>query len=389
MVKSYQTAKALAGIGMSAYKAYRDYKKSGQSLSTYVLGKPKGRKSTKTRAMTRRGKRKTNSSDAMVASDAIGKRNRQYGRNLKRNTAGAWKLLRSAMQHTTYRLQRTTPMGGTTGAVYLQCRRALAAGANDPMIMPVHCFDVTSAINVNNGVIQNPSTHYQLRFTNETDSASLTWETLGQFAIEGTETGGSASFDTYPNGRDLLSWVHFKALFYAPTTRPTKITVSLVQFKDEDTVPGAPSTTRGTAFWQAMTKRLVYNPVEVGNDSLCRKYLRVLRSTTMYMNPKESTNPENTLTKELNLFWKANRICNYAPFQDDLTKMANIPSDPTGADTDFQKPIADCEPTVHWRSRVFLMVQAQSTWVRSDAPTFSIHPSMDFVLRTKHTNLGA
>lgn len=383
--RNYKPAAMLAIAGAKA--AYNAYK----ARATGAKGAPKKRLGAKLKQAQRR-RRAPRRQDADVHMMAIGKRNVAYGRKPGNTLASAWNVLRANTTSTVWRRQMITPFGGLNGKVFLQCRRATAATASDPLVLPCHLFDITSVLNVNNGnIATGVDTHWQLRFNSDNTASTatvLSWESIGGVGMERTDASANVAFDAYANASSMLDWVSFKALFYCPTNRPTKFQVDICQFGDDRLVPApGASSTFACAFWQAMMKRFCFSPLEVG-DTTMSKHLKVLKSTTIYIDPIDNQSRQQTNTKELNLFYRLNRKIVYNWDQDDVNSIVNLPAG-TQAETDFQKPIGDNQNTAHPSKRIFIMVRAIANYVRGDTPDTTVHPSFDYVLRMKHSNLGA
>lgn len=230
-----------------------------------------------------------------------------------------------------------------------------------------------------NGSIQNPTIGWYPTFSDPTSTATLSWTRAFTYTNENVDNA-TAIVDNYPGGSDTLDWVQAKLLFYAPTTRASRIQVDVVQIRDTRLVPDASTgvSNFACAFWQAMVKRFAYSPLEPGNNEYA-KYLKVLDSKTFIMEAKESTDAVNTNMKELNLFYRFNRKCKYNWADED--KMAMLSQDgQINTDTNISTQ-------VHPRSRIFLMIRGQATNTTADSS--ALHPSYDIVLRAKHSQLAS
>lgn len=276
-----------------------------------------------------------------------------------------------------YYYRNYSAFAGTQGAVFLD--NTSTTTTTGTLSVPVHLYDLTACPNVINNVKVDPAIGWFPKFSNPTDTGTLSWTTGATMQVENI-TGANSIVDNYPGANDTLDWVSARMLFYAPTQRASRIQVDVVQIKDTRLVPDATTGVSqfATAFWQAMAKRYAYNPLEQG-DSRYQKYLKVLDSKTFIMESKESTEAVNTHMKELNLFYRLNRRCTYN--WEDQDKMAMLSQEGQyNNDTNMKTQ-------VHPRARIFLMIRAQAG--NSTAQTTTLHPTYDIVIRTKHSQMSS
>jgi len=306
-----------------------------------------------------------------------------YGRKPKNNFANLSKFVKSNISRSQFGLHAVSRFGGLSGAILLS---QLQTAPGQQVFAPLHMYDVTGVVNTTNiaGVqsIVVPHTSWYLKFSNETNTAVASLVSLGQRLAQ--EAGGAAPLQSsnYPGSSSVMRWIQAKMLFYAPTTVPSKITVQLVQFIDQDLCPDNRTNTtitlnaRASAWYASFMKKQMYSPIET-NQALGFKGIKVLHSEVFIMNPKESTEATSTHYKQLDIFKWMNRKCNYSWSQDQSTSTQN--DDPA-------INAGENETTVHPRAKVFLLITGQAGLATADTAT--LHPSYDLVLKTQHEQLN-
>lgn len=319
------------------------------------------------------------------------KRNVNYGRVPRRTLAQAFKQINSTREVVRLNLQGVKRFGTSFGS-YLLENGQTAAGAT--CVMPCHLYDLTSAFNTNaaNSVVNHP-VFQGLRFTNETDTANTSWLNPGTapgppsvtftWNWENTpEATAAGNLNNFPHGKSVLEWISAKFMFYAPLTQSTKFQVDVIQLTDQRLHPTAGINASNivvddfhTGFWQYMLSQYSYNPIMAQNSKYA-KYVKYLKRTTLYVDPKETTDTSQSRYKELNLFLRFNRTCNYKWDDNDKIGIAT---------NDIESNTGNARTTVHPRARIYLMVRALAGF-RQNATLFSeaVHPSYDLVLKTQH-----
>jgi len=364
-------------------RTYRAAARTAAAIYAGARSVMKGRKAapTKKRVTTRRRKatrgstrRLRNTTETQVS--AYTRQSYVKGRKPRQNLRSAWKLLNQNIANTVYRMGQYSAFAGTSGL--LQLKNISPTATTGPFETPMHLWEVTACPNIVNGVVTTPQIGWFPTLSTPLDSATLSWQQAFGFTVENSDNATNI-IDNYPNANDTLEWVQAKMIFYAPTTRPSRFQVDLVQFKDTRLVPDANTgvTQFATAFYQAMSKRFAFSPLETG-DTKYQKYLKVLDSKTFIIEPKETTDTVNTNMKEVNLFYRLNRRCTYDwADQDRMDMLVNAGQINTGQTISTQ---------VHPRARIFLIVRGQA----ANGPTFSTTtmPSYDILLRSKHSHLS-
>jgi len=300
-----------------------------------------------------------------------------YGRKPRNNFKNLARFVHQNVSKAVYGYHGVSRFGGASGFTFLsQVQTALGT----PVTCPIHLYDMTSVKNVVNNVTTLPQTGYYLQYTNETTSASGVWQPFIVNKQLDTEYSGNTAtlVQNYPNANSTLRWGQAKMIFYAPTTIPSKINVSIIQFIDQDLSPANETliastlNTKATAWYQAYLKSKMFSPIETRQAGGI-KGIKVLHSETFIMNPKESTEATSTHYKQLDIFKWFNRKCNYAWNQSLQTSdQSPVPAVNQGQNS----------TTVHPRARVWLLIQAQAGLATATIPT--LHPSYDLVLRTQH-----
>jgi len=304
----------------------------------------------------------------------------KYGRKPRNTFQQMSKFVKSNISRTVFSIHAASRFGGVGGANKLS---QLQTAAGQVVFAPLHMYDLTGAVNAVSGTVTIPNTMSYLTFSNETNTAVGSIP-IGSLKLTSESAPNVANIvQNYPGPSSVMKWAQARMMFYAPTTVPSKISVSFVQFIDEELCPNTHTTVtkvltpRATAWYQAFMKKQMYNPIET-TQALGFKGIKILHNETFIMNPKESTEATSTHYKQLDIFKWTNRKCNYLWNQDIGT---NTSSDIPAAN------LGECSTTVHPRARVFLMISGQAGIATTDTPT--VHPSYDLVLRTCHEQLAA
>lgn len=294
----------------------------------------------------------------------------------KKYRLSPYKVIKQNMGQTTYALRNYTQFAGASGALTLV--NTSPTTTTGPFNVPMHLYELTSAVNIFNGAVTAPAIRWVPVFSDPTAASTLSWTNDQAISVENSDSA-SAITTQYPTGSDTLSWAQIKLMFYCPTTLPARIQVDIVQIKDTRLVPDSVTGVSqfANAFYQAMIKRFAYSPLETG-DQKYQKYLKVLYSNTFIMNPKESTEAVNTIYRELNIFQRINRRCTYDWADQD--QMAMLSQDgQINTDTNVRTQ-------VHPRARIFLIIRGQSR--NGTAFSSATMPSYDILLRMKHQFLS-
>lgn len=325
------------------------------------------------------------------------------GRYMRRKSA---RFQRKLVAGTSKRIHNIHAMyssfGGTNG---LNVLANLYTGGiyTPPMIM----YDVTATPNISKiGGIATSYTSaqcgYYATFNGALSTSTIEWRTYGDAMVSDKTPAVAGYYDNVPGENSILRSINAKLMLYAPTTLPTKWVIQLVQFKDQRLLPfvnsvaGAPGldnvgswqatgTSLGTqsdpfaiGFWHDYVHSFTKSPI-VPHSSQYSRYVNVIASKTIIMNPKDSTEPTNTKYKQLDFFRWVNRRCNYQ-WNDE-----NAPN-PT-ADSAVPQNEGFNRLTVHPKARMFLIIRALAGY-RTDSYNATVHPSYDIVLRTTHEDLS-
>lgn len=370
-----KTAGVLASGAVSSYMKRRSKTSKPSSRSNpppRPRPKPKKklrlRRRAPTRTVTRKRQRETqaNRSDFSAIYKSGGKR-------LKLS-----KLVKANKEYGIYQYANISPFGGASGNFVLRnWQTALGAVLH----APVHLYDLSACNQMTGAGVVKANPVHMLRFTNETDTATVSWENLGvnyTTISSPNSTINPTLTDWFPGGRDVMEYVSADILFYCPSQTATRISVSLVQIRDEEFVPTNSATVRNTAFWQGVCKRFMRNPIET-SDSRWHKYIKVLKTIKFYMDPKETTENVNARCKRVRLFQRLNRTCNYNYIHQDRINMLNQDEQiNTGS---------GLQTTVHPNARIFLMITGQARLASADDA--ARHPTYDINLKIKHSSLSS
>lgn len=363
----------VTGLGMATRLA------AGYSAMRRKISRSSRPRLGKRRYGSRYGTSKRRRRETPVSLAAYTRVSYRRGRKPRRTLRRAFKEIRDQTEKRIYAFRQYTDFGGTNGSLYLKnIVTALGPPPTGPNELPVHLYEVTSQANTVNGTLVTPNIGWFPTLTDVTGtSTTITWNNSFPFAIETTPRITTA-VDNAPHFKDRLDWVQAKFMFYCPTTKPTRIQIDLCQLKDTRLVP-----TTGTvdqfhvAFWQAMAKKFVKNPLE-SNSTDMTKWLKIIDSKSFILEPKETTEVQNTNMREVNLFYRMNRLCRYNWNQNDIVNMGTNDQPVNAANNSVQ---------VHPRARIFLMIRGISGF--ATAQTSTLHPSYDIILRKSHSQFNS
>lgn len=344
-------------------------------------------------------RRKRRTKDAGNMSD-YSKVTCNYGRDLSA-LMRTMRIVGGNTEKTKWSFRALNKFGGTQGKASLKSIQTGLTGT--AIYMPLHIYDLTCVNNSNSGTPIFPTIGNHLKFSTELDAIASTpvqaqWEAIYQDLgssngawIANTGPSGDTVVPTavtgqIEGGNAFLDYVSVKLLLYGATAQPNKFLIELIQITKDDLVPnpeavqaaGVP-TQLHTAFWQYMSKRFCYNPIDTNNTNM-RRYYKVLKSLTVEFDPKESSETSTNRYKEVRMFLKMNRKLDYRWKEDDLIAMS------TG---DTQKNLASNQCYVHPRARVFLMIRALNPFQGPSATSTAANtPTYDIVLDKVHRNLN-
>ena len=363
---------AKLAIGAAAATVSRRSRSAKAKAPAAASTRTGSRRRTTGRTVTRRKKsRETSAPSGEYTNNAVA-----LGRKAGHGLRDVWKLLNANKSSTIFGYRGYSQFGGTQGIFGLV--NVSPSASLGPLEVPLHLWEITSAVNTVGGTITYPNWFWKLAFSDPTaTAANVTWTNSMQPTIENADSSATI-IDNLPSGSSTLDWMSARLLFYNSLTLPTRYQIDVVQIKDTRLMPETASVNTATpfhvAFWQAMVKRFTQNPLETG-DTKYQKYLKVLHSQSFILNPKETTETVNTIMRQISIFMRLNRRCTY-DWQDSAKMgMLNL-STQVNLDGAIQTQ-------VHPRARIFLMIRAQAR--NGTAYSTNIHPSYDVVLRTKHT----
>jgi len=306
-----------------------------------------------------------------------------YGRKPKNNFQNLSRFVRGNISRTVFGMHEVSAFGGVSGKQFLTHTQTVAG---QPIVAPLHLYDLTGVVNSVDGAITTPNTGWFLKFSSELPSAEAAFAELGinkDLKIEASPNQ-TTIVQNYPGPSSIMRWAQARMIFYAPTSVPSKIRVQFVQFIDEElcpatTIPADKTlTARASAWYQSYMKSQMFSPIET-TQSLAFKGIKVLHSEVFIMNPKSSDEQTSTHYKQLDIFKWMNRKCNYLWNQTTGTNLQNDdPSQNTGEN----------QTSVHPRARIFLLITGQSGKTTT-GDSVTVNPSYDLVIRTQHEQLNA
>lgn len=404
---AYRLARTMARVGRRianrmanrttrAPKSYRSRHKAKRSVRKY------NRKNRRASKKQNRRDRKRGFHSANVGNPDRGYGSQSHGRKRPRRMIMN-KLLNTHLSNVTYAISNFGPAYRGVGNVTLEHAQT-ANGAETAL--PLHLWEMTGAIQSNGVAMVAPVIFYKLGLTSETAAAGVVWRgalnganpvdqittTNPVRAVAGSDSNYTpqriftdSTFDltqaqSGPGARGFLGSVGFKLLLNSPQTKGCTFVIQMVQLH-ENVVPGATPTVETTSFWQAMTKPYAYSPLADGLHEKHRKYIKILKSTTVHLDAPESVEDHViSRTKLLRLYFNMNRALNFK--WGIATATQNMENNTLITDMSALEFVTHVEP----KARVFLMIRAQAEQALAyDALT---HPSYDIVMKTYHKRIA-
>lgn len=191
--------------------------------------------------------------------------------------------------------------------------------------------------------------------------------------------------------RSLLDWTRCRLNVWGKTSRPSRVTVSIVQFNNEGCVPDINLPQPGQSrldrneCWQEIMKPLISNPIssriKTGRESVRKPFMRVLKSTTYIIDPTSTTeNDADPHVKTIDMFHRWNRSLSYEGTSPNSTGTQLIEPD--------QYAVADeasnDEPSPRPTQRLYLMI---TSWTGASVatPSTANSVSIDWNIQMRHT----
>lgn len=378
MKKSY--GRLAAKLGASAYGAYSKYRKRRGSRNSRPKSVPSTRRSTRLRSRRSRTrtrtktKRKSETTSNPALFSALYK---STGRKLSSNVY-CRKLVRDNVRSSVTGMSSCTPWGGVSGAQFLSQQNL---DVTSVINCPLHLIELTGSPNAvgPTGAITYPDISWQLKFSLPTDLGLASFTKLGtNFTLKTYDQPfGTSIVDQFPHNRDLLDYINADFMFYCPTNASTRVSIDFIQLLRDDLHPTtANMSTFATSFWQSMIKRYMYSPLSI-LDSTHGRHFRTLKRLSFYMDPKETTEAGNAVTKRVKIFHRFNRKVTYA-WQDADRVAMEADDSPVNIGSNQTQP----EP----KARIYMMIRAQA---QTDTVNINTkHPSYDIQYRQKHSTLS-
>jgi len=359
------------------------------------------------------------------------------GKTFKRNIKGAWKVLGANTQHNVYGIsicnrfqayQGLNNAAGQDGSVKIN--GALALGTqwtgnyvgDGQCVLPLVLWNLSAAPNIFSAGNQLSSgINYPNLAAVLTRTSANGPYTFGMSAPSQIYRGGGPYQGAVPNSTDMLDAFAAKILMYGTTSRAVQFRFDLVQFTRDylhpeflinqgggASVPGTGNT--GTLpdidnrssqeFFSELTRAYTYNPATFHNGNALKGKMKILKSWTHLIQPKQTTDTPTTTettagnvttkgtaviphTQSFNIYHKLNRTQRYN-WIDNSTNSEPVTDAVADAPT---SQIGVNKNDVAYKARVYLMVRALAT-----EPTIKgiwssdLTPSYDISLKTYHSN---
>jgi len=230
----------------------------------------------------------------------------------------------------------------------------------------------------------------------------------------------------FPMGNAMLDWVDIRLQFYGATAKPSRVTIKLVSFTDEDLVPAAWVGASQTAIpvkdeddapslgilnanddikkWNeyhlGAVDALVSTPIQKRDHLNLGSRMKVLYSESIDINPTTTTESDaRGHIKALKIFRRMNRSCRFdwqaagvglSNPGGGITGVAPInEGNPNWFDSTRSDAIdynLDVKPYCDKKKRVYLMITGQSAV--AGAFSAASHSSFDVMIRRRHSVIG-
>lgn len=259
------------------------------------------------------------------------------------------------------------------------------------LTLPIHLHELTAVPNFNGTSVSTPNTSFQIAMSSAAATATANAQTLGinnKLFVQ-SSVGAATTIDCYPCGKAMFKTSQIKLNLYGASQLPVKIHTYVCSFKNENLCPdelntlsnsinpstGVIDSVVASAFWQAMAKPLVVNPILVQSSNHA-KDMKIIKHDVFQMSPKQNTDSDSVNhVKTVSYYFKWNKECNLR--WGDTGQVA-IDISTTGTQIDS----GDNLTTVKASERIYLIVAAEdySTSV-SDAYTSNSNASYDIVVK--------
>lgn len=378
------------------------------SALTSILGKRGGidqivryRARQKLKELTGTEIRRKRDEEMSYGQGTLTRSKRRYGRNVRRGTTKYARLYtRAATQRNVWGLSDYTKFGGVNGSIYLQNWYNTSTGTD--YYVPLHLWDVTACNNNVAGTVQGAQVGARLSFNSPIAPTTVKWRTMSN-PLQAINTGHAASSTANtPNAASLYRGFSAKFMFYAPQTIPTRITIRLIQILGDQFHPpkAASGLTESVGLWQADNTALpdqasystvnfwesavaqyAYNPVIHGDGNMLKQYMKVVKSHSFILNPKETSDNTATTYHQFTMFHRFNRRNKYnwldSGVQDLITDDEDIDN----------RAVNKC--CVQPKARYYLMVTGDSVYNTGATEVKTGAPSYDISLRFYHDDAGS
>lgn len=350
----------------------------------------------------------------MIGQGTLTRQRKRYGRKVRRGTNKFARLItRASVSRISYGLNDYSPMGGSYGKYFLR-NYFDTRGLTDTTggyYLPCHLWDVSAVANTLPGG-DTPSfaqCGYRIGLTTPLAVNQLPrHRCLGNPLVPVTYTSTTSSSTGAVRANSLLRGVKAKLMFYCPLKVPVRVRVALVQLTTESLHPSKnlltdTASTRqdqgvtqadntllpndmgsaessAAAFWADVTRSYASNPVAMGTRTGISNHMKVLRSMSFVMNPKETSDNTATTYHMVDFYHAFNRYQNYA-----WENSSNA-----GIDL-ISTARAQNRCCVQPRARIYLMIVSDGVYTSGAADPPAVDSdnscSYDICLRTYHDDI--
>jgi hypothetical protein len=291
----------------------------------------------------------------------------QDGTLMKKNLANVYKILAAQSTKNYYEFYAANQMFGALGC-HGMVSTATSSTAGE---LPINAIDLTAVPNWINGVATYPSLYHGSLRSGAPQSVTTSTGSQGVFPVSWVQRGETFDLkvvnstapnnvdDCYPCEKDRLLWSDIRLQLYGALNVPMTYHVYFVQFKKAWLVPNidvasgsGDEIAERAAFWEAMAKPLLFNPILVQDQKHMRD-LKIIKHDEFHMAPASNTETlVNPHVKTVKYFERWNKLCNYAWNDQVNVSFAN--------DSGTQVSVGERRTTVQPTERVYMLVLCES-----------------------------
>jgi len=369
----WQAAAALAAGTANAVRNYGTYKNVGKALSDAYQGARKRRRTVPKTTRT-------------IADSSAYQQNAETRFQSGRKLAAARitsRVVAAARESVVYQF-RNYILDASAATMLKQDIGHVYNGTN--RFFPAYLMDLTGCIQVANAA--TPMKRAYCNVGGATDG-KIQWETQSGLDPAGAPSQSLQRIES-PSGvansshsKSFLEWINLKLSFMGATSRPTRIQVQLIQFRDAEMDPWHHDGTVSfahQAVWQSLMSRLTVNALHDWKNP-DPKAIKILATKVVTFQPIDNQEADTRgHTHTMKWFHRVNKLLDYR-------QGGNVTVD--DADFSTTKEIVNISGEnfankVDSRNKIFLYVTAYCSY-QNLTVNAALHPSFEWNVTMKHS----